>query len=106
MKKPAMREDDLLRCVVAYAHLRRLLVLHCRPAWTQRGWRTPIQGDPGFVDVVVAGPAGVLFAELKSQRGKATLGQELWMKVLGAHLWTPREWFDGTIRRELDGIAG
>lgn len=100
-----LTEDELLHAVVQYAQLRRCLVSHFRPARTATGWRTPIQGDQGFVDVVVAKAGRVLFAELKSQRGRTTPQQDAWVAAVGGRVWRPQHWFDGTIRREIDRIT-
>ena len=46
-------------------------------------WSTPIQGDAGFPDLVLAHPQkGVIFAELKSEKGKPTEAQMEWLEVL------------------------
>ena len=60
---------------------------HCRPAWTEKGWRTPIQGTPGFMDIVAARALPIprlLLIELKTERGKLTPAQRAWRAALGA----------------------
>jgi hypothetical protein len=49
-----VNERDWQSRVVGYARLRGWLVNHARPATTAGGWRTPVQGDPGFPDLALA----------------------------------------------------
>jgi len=67
---------------------------HFRPARTAQGWRTPMQGDVGVPDLILARDGQVLLAELKSARGQPSADQELWLEALGAHarLWRPADW--------------
>lgn len=61
---------------------------------------TAYQGDAGFPDLVLAhDKRGVIFAELKTQKGRMSTGQQLWRLALesgGAeyHLWRPSDWWD------------
>lgn len=89
--------------VVAYAHAHGWLVMHTRPARTARGWRTAIQGDAGFPDLVLARHGRVLHVELKAETGRLTPQQAVWSAALGEswRLWRPRHWYDGTIDKEL-----
>jgi hypothetical protein len=59
-----------------------------------KGWRTPMSGDPGFPDLVLARDGVVIVAELKSRRGQPTDDQKMWLEALGAHarLWRPQDW--------------
>ncbi len=66
---------------------------------------------PGWPDSVIAGPHGVLVRELKRQREKPTAAQQQWLDDLAATgvnvgVWRPLDWIDGTIRRELETLAG
>lgn len=60
-------------------------------------WRTALQGDPGFPDLVLAHPErGVIFAELKSSIGKVSDLQMEWISTLRAagaevYVWRPRD---------------
>ncbi|MGH3447549.1 MAG: VRR-NUC domain-containing protein [Nocardioidaceae bacterium] len=107
----AMSEDDLLSCVVDLARLLGLRTAHFRPAKTDRGWRTPVQGDgKGFPDLVIVGPGGVLYRELKGTRGRQKREQVAWEHALhlaGADVavWTPRQWPE-LIEWELRVVAG
>lgn len=87
--------------VIEYAQLRGWRVHHTRSARTKRGYRTPIQGDAGFPDLVLARNGYVHFAELKAEKGRTTRDQEAWIDELEAyaasrthetHLWRPSDW--------------
>lgn len=63
---------------------------------------------PGFPDLVIAGPGGILFAELKTLTGRVTKAQQHWLDILkGAglevHLWRPTD--ADTIRDRLMTLA-
>lgn len=98
-------------------------VAHFRPSQTKDGrWLTAMSGDAGYPDLTLAHPTkGVLFAELKTSRGRTSLDQELWLKFLqtGASvgtavaLWRPadldniaRLLFEGVHRSPRNGEAG
>lgn len=74
-------------------------VAHFRPAQTKRGWRTAVAGDgAGFPDLVLVHRAKerVIFAELKSQRGKLAPEQVEWREALLAagveyYCWRPAD---------------
>jgi hypothetical protein len=107
-----MAERDVQRAVIDVCRLLHLRVAHFRPARTDRGWRTPVEGDgAGFPDLVIVGPGGVAYRELKSARGQLTADQLAWRDALldaGAdhHLWRPADWTAGSIRQELRMLAG
>jgi hypothetical protein len=68
---------------------------HFRPAQARSGrWATPMQGDRGFPDLVLAKSGRILVVELKSDTGKLGPGQREWLDELGEHgrLWRPRDW--------------
>lgn len=90
-----MSEDDLKARVIATAQLHRWRVHHSRPALDRRGrWRTPLEGDPGLPDLVLARAGVVLLAELKSDTGTVTDDQAKWLEQAGpqGRLWRPRDW--------------
>ena len=73
-------------------------LFHARPAQTQSGrWLTAQTGHIGFPDLVMAHPSrGVIFAELKSQVGRVSPGQRIWLNVLEAagaecYVWRPSD---------------
>jgi hypothetical protein len=56
----------------------------------------------GFPDLLIAGPGGVLFVELKSAKGKTTAEQEEWLDKLdqaGAtvYVWRPADFEDAAL---------
>ena len=87
-------EAELQQRIVQAAGLYGWRVAHFRPARTAQGWRTPMQGDVGVPDLILARDGQVLLAELKSARGKTSPDQELWLEALGHHarLWRPADW--------------
>jgi hypothetical protein len=89
-------EAELQQRVMDTARLYGWLCVHHRPAHTSRGWRTPVQGDRGVPDLILARQGRVLLAELKTDRGQLGPGQGEWLEALGPHgrLWRPRDWDD------------
>ncbi len=75
---------------------------------TARSWRTAIQGDAGFPDIVAVRGDRMLFAELKAEKGKLSAEQEEWIATLKAsatwlsgsrarwhpqvYVWRPQGW--------------
>ena len=105
-----MSEDALLGAVLDLCRLLGLHTAHFRPGRTARGWATAVQGDgKGFPDLVVVGPGGVLWVELKSRRGRLSGEQERWCSWLGAagqeyRVWRPEDLVSGRVQRELASL--
>jgi hypothetical protein len=64
----------------------------------------------GFPDLVCVGPRGVLYRELKRQRGKVSAEQQQWLDALtaagqNAAVWRPASLLSGAIAAELAGIS-
>ncbi len=89
-------------------------VAHFRPTRIQRKdgsvrYATPVQADgTGFPDLVLCNGRRVVFAELKSARGKVSPEQGAWLLGLGdagqeAFLWRPADW--DAIEAVLSGMA-
>lgn len=94
---PPIKERDFQAQVIDLARLNGWLVHAERPARTKGGWATPIQGDAGFPDIVLARGEHLLFVELKVGRGRLTAAQLTWLDALldvGAHvrIWRPDYW--------------
>ena len=74
------------------------MVQHTRPAKQGDRWLTPIAGDVGFPDLVLAHAVrGVLFVELKTDKGAVSDAQYKWGRTLrdgGAawRIWRPKDW--------------
>ena len=86
-------EAEFTAYVIQYAQEHGWKAHHDRPARTARGkWKTAVQGDPGFPDVLLArqhpkfGYYQVYALELKTQRGRATPEQETWLAAFGPHV--------------------
>lgn len=66
------------------------------------GWRTyhthfSFRSDTGYPDLTLVKPGRLIFAELKTEKGKATAHQEEWLEALReagaeAFLWRPSDW--------------
>jgi hypothetical protein len=100
-KPPEASEQQLLEMVQSACRWFNLLSYHTHDSR---------RSEPGFPDLVVVGPQGVLFRELKSTRGRVTADQQRWLTALiaagaNADTWRPADWPVG-ILTELDGIRG
>ncbi len=67
------------------------------------------RSEPGFPDLVIVGTHGVLFRELKTERGRLTGPQNDWLGRLAraganAAVWRPADW-PHHIRDEIRGVA-
>lgn len=102
-----MTEKQFQDTVVDLAAVLGWRVHHVKPGMTSRGtWLTNVQGHVGFPDLVLAhaGFSGrqfgqqmpsIIFAELKSQRGRISDDQQAWADTLTAcpgveyYVWRP-----------------
>ncbi len=71
---------------------------HARPGKTAGGrWATQMSGDPGYPDLTMVRGNRLIFAELKTDAGKATDQQVEWLSALNAvehrtaQLWRPHD---------------
>ena len=96
-----MSERDLKNTIVNFARNCGWLVHHDLPSQRANGsWATATQGDSGYPDLVLVHPgnptrnvpASSLYAELKTQRGKLTTGQQQWLNALQAASQTAVVW--------------
>lgn len=98
MKVAAISEKTFQRQVIELAEALRWRVVHFRPGMNQRGaWSTAMSGTyaKGFPDLVLVRDR-VVFAELKSAKGKQTEEQAVWgaaILIAGAeyYLWRPQD---------------
>ena len=87
-------EAEWQQQVIDLAHAHGWMCAHFRPARTSKGWVTPVAADgQGFPDLVLTRER-VMFVELKSQRGRLSEQQRLWIVSLRAagaevHVWKP-----------------
>lgn len=104
-----MTETELQREVQALCDELGLLWHHCRDS-------RACDGPRGLPDLIVAGPRGVLFAELKSEDGDRSADQDLWgwtltraaegeSRRMNYRLWRPAHLASGLIATELRRIA-
>ena len=74
---PRRREEgDFLAQVVEVAQRYGWLVAHHPDS-------RKLQGDPGLPDLVLARGGWVIFAELKSERGRVSDDQQRWLDAIG-----------------------
>ena len=95
-------ESAQLRYVAQLAEQYGLLMHHCRDS-------RHCSGDAGFPDLVLLGPGGILFPELKSS-GYRTPGQTTWRWALQAAglsspLWYPGDERDGLVAQQIAALA-
>jgi hypothetical protein len=104
----AVTEQQLLAEVVAeLAAQRKLMWHHCSASFR-------CSGPSGLPDLVIAGPGGLVLAELKSEFGELSAGQQAWQWALQFgrpnadwyRLWRPADWYSGRIRSELALLSG
>ena len=88
----AQTEADFQSAIIKLAHATGWLVHHTRCVRTPRGYQTPVQGDVGFPDLVLAKGGRVVLAELKTDKGKTSAAQREWIEASGAELWRPSDW--------------
>lgn len=117
-----MTEDDLLTAVLELAKFAGWRVCHFRPLRTEQErerkrdgkrvkvWRTAVQGDNGWPDLILCGHRRFLVAELKSDTGSLSDDQARWrleMDLAGIeyHVWRPVDWMSGEIAKVL-GCGG
>lgn len=87
-------ERDFQDRIVELARLRRWLVYHTHDSR---------RSDPGFPDLVMVRGDALLFAELKSEKGRVSVEQHEWLRALRrvaaamhegveVHVWRPSDW--------------
>src|SRR5205809_5512008 len=92
-----LSEADWQRKVIDAAKLYRWRYVHFRPARTEKGWRTALEGDPGFPDLCLVKPPRVIFVELKTDTGVLHGDQITWLDDLKeagveSYCWRPSDW--------------
>lgn len=94
----AVTEKQLLEAVRDLARLTGWLVYHTHDSR---------RSEPGFPDLVMTRRGRLIFAELKSEKGRLTPQQHEWMDALvgrkdwEVYLWRPADWTSGHIERLL-----
>lgn len=78
--------------------------------WHHCGDSRHCQGSPGLPDLIIAGPLGVLFAEVKpGEHSRLSPGQTSWAYMLRANwvrhtVWTAEALAGGQVRVDLDAL--
>lgn len=118
-----MTEDELLTAVMELAKFAGYRACHFRPLRTEQTrtrkrdgavvkiWKTAVQGDSGWPDVILCGHGRFVVAELKDADGKPSGEQRAWIDALQAAgiqcvVWRPADWTSGEIARALGCDAG
>lgn len=76
-------EAEFQSWVISYARARSWLVAHVRDSRKQDA--------AGLPDLVLCRAGLTILAELKSERGKTTPAQDMWLSASGNHLWRPSD---------------
>ena len=97
-----MKEADLQKAVIEHAKLLGWRIAHFSTSRAIRdgAFYTAQRGNPGFPDLVLLRPPRMIFAELKTQRGRVDFDQATWLNgielVPGCEqfVWRPADWPD------------
>ncbi len=93
-----MTEEQFQRQVVDLARIRNWSDMHIRAGRTLDGWRVPVSGSlaKGWPDLVLVRRDRIVFAEIKTDRGRVTAEQAAVIETLSraaeAYIWRPRDW--------------
>lgn len=101
MVAQSMTEAALLAHVRSLAVDLRLSIYHTHDSR---------RSEPGFPDLVIVGPGGVLWRELKTERGRLTVPQKAWLARLraagqDAEVWRPTALVYERVLREMQGVT-
>lgn len=109
---PRQTEDAFLAQVMGYCTRKHLRAVHIPKVRVANGRHmTAVSADGrGFVDILIVGPGGDLFWELKVGANTTSPDQVDWHDDLAAaglrvRVVRPRDWEDGTAQAELDALA-
>lgn len=85
---PVMTEAAFMQAIIDYARRSGWLVYH-----TYSSKRS----EPGFPDLVMLSDGQCVVAEVKTEKGKVTRAQSLWLDGcrqagIEAHVWRPSDW--------------
>ena len=99
----AITEEQFQSQVIELARYSGWKCAHFRGVRIQRKngtvyYQTPVQADgAGFPDLVLLRPPRIIYAELKSDKGRASPEQDEWLRALAecsgneVYLWRPRD---------------
>lgn len=110
---PELTTAAQYRAQVAAAMSEATLLQQVRTLARTLGYRTyhthdSRRSEPGFPDLVLVGHGRIIYAELKTARGRVTPDQILWLTALAAgggevHVWRPMDLVGDAILRVLKG---
>jgi hypothetical protein len=92
------RERDFVSTLLDMAKVAGWKHVHFRPARSAKGWRTALEGEPGWPDVNLARQGETILAECKVGAKRPTVAQWEWLVVLATnqalevYVWYPRHW--------------
>ena len=97
-----MSESALQSAIIQLAELLDWRVYHVANVRRQLRASTSV----GFPDLVLLRGTRLVFAELKSAKGKLTAEQKQWIAALGVagvecYVWRPDDWHSGEVERAL-----
>lgn len=93
-------ENNFMSWILDFAKIKHWRVAHFRGAWSKDGERytTPVQAQgKGFPDLCLVRDKRLIFAELKSSKGKVSPEQYDWLEALGkaggieVYTWRPTD---------------
>lgn len=90
-------ESQCQATIVAAAKLLGWKVHATRQAMTRHGWRTPVQGDAGFPDLLLVRGSQLMCIELKRKPNRVEPEQQGWLDALAAAgvdvcvVWVPEQ---------------
>jgi hypothetical protein len=99
-------ELDCERTIIAAAKILGYRVHGERTAWSRGKFSTPIKGDPGWPDLLIAGHGHLFAVELKRHPNKVTDEQEAWLDELQrAGIWSGVVWVPEGQQAFIDFLA-
>jgi hypothetical protein len=111
-----MSEQELEDCICDFLDTFGIWYHHDRPARTGRQdhrgravWRNHFRGPKGIPDLLIVGNDRVIWAELKTQKGRPTPDQTEWLERLKragqeVYVWRPVDWLNGSVPEILAGL--
>ena len=100
-------EAEFQTQVIDLAHRYGWFVSHQRPAQIAGRWMTPVQGDAGAPDLLLAHPRhGVLLVELKTDTGRLSPEQVKWGKAIEGSTNLYRLWRPIDLAEIINTLAG
>ena len=95
-------EEDFQQKLIDLCHWSGLYVYHTHDSR---------RSSPGWPDLVIVGPRGILFRELKTETGKLSDAQKRVLGILtaagaDASVWRPADLTAGIVAAELRAIGG